>query len=28
LDINELENNNFPNGQKYRINVNKTKSLI
>jgi hypothetical protein len=28
LDINELENKNFPYGQKYRINVNKTKSLI
>ncbi len=28
LDITELENKNFPIGQKYRINVNKTKSLI
>lgn len=28
LDISELENKNFPYGQKYRIDVNKTKSLI
>ena len=28
LNIDELENKNFPYGQKYRINANKTKSLI
>ena len=28
LNMDELENKNFPFGQKYRINVNKTKSLI
>ena len=28
LDINELENKNFPYGKKYRINVNKPKSII
>ena len=28
LNINELENKNFPYGQKYRIDVNKPKSLI
>ena len=28
LNMDELENKNFPYGQKYRINVNKTKSLI
>jgi hypothetical protein len=28
LNMDELENKNFPYGQKYRINANKTKSLI
>jgi hypothetical protein len=28
LNMDELENKNFPYGQRYRINVNKTKSLI
>jgi hypothetical protein len=28
LNIDELENKNFPYGQKYRINVDKTKTLI
>lgn len=28
LNIDELENKNFPYGQKYRMNANKTKSLI